>query len=148
LVFHSSNSVYYFKDDKNIFKHSITFEGKTNLLKYINDILITDENEIMIAYGTRICKWSPTLEVNNNLTPDNIISPNPAIDYISVSHSALDAESTIEIFNILGESVTTTPPIRHTFELEGEKIRIDISNLVPGVYFIRIDDKFEKFIKL
>jgi hypothetical protein len=27
-------------------------------------------------------------------------------------------------------------------------IKIDISNLAPGVYFVRIGNKFEKFVKI
>jgi hypothetical protein len=29
----------------------------------------------------------------------------------------------------------------------GGVFKIDVSNLAPGVYFIRIGDKFEKFMK-
>jgi hypothetical protein len=80
------------------------------------------------------------------------ISPNPASDYITISHSALDAESTLEIFNIFGEKTTPSAfqaatPYPSTSTGTGN-LRIDISNLSPGVYFIRIGDRFEKFVKM
>jgi hypothetical protein len=89
------------------------------------------------------------------------ISPNPASDFIEIS---LDSPSikrgqggvSLEIFNIFGESVARTSPSVQmrssdpTLALPvGEgTVRIDISNLAAGVYFIKIGDKFEKFVKL
>jgi hypothetical protein len=45
--------------------------------------------------------------------------------------------------NIFGETVL----FNTSFEVEGEIIKIYISNLAPSIYFIRIGDKFEKFVK-
>jgi hypothetical protein len=45
------------------------------------------------------------VDVEEEQDSKSSISPNPARDYITVSHSALDAES-IEIFNIFGENTT------------------------------------------
>jgi hypothetical protein len=101
------------------------------------------------------------LTVNENSKNYTIISPNPASDYIEIS---LDSPSikrgqggvSFEIFNIFGEK---NPTLTLTVE-EGTGIvlpngkdlggvfKIDVSNLVPGVYFIRIGNRFEKFIKL
>jgi hypothetical protein len=68
---------------------------------------------------------------------------------VSVSHATLDARSTLEIFNIFGEN--TTPPnlsgLPPLLVKEGI-IKIDISKLPVGVYFIKIGDKIEKFIKM
>jgi hypothetical protein len=40
-------------------------------------------------------------------------------------------------------NVQDAPP--QTPPLEGRGLKIDISNLSPGVYFIRISDRYEKF---
>jgi hypothetical protein len=53
-----------------------------------------------------------------------------------------------EIYNIFEEKI----PPRH-FALQNAtpqegNFKIDVSNLVPGVYFIKIGDKIEKFIKM
>ena len=78
------------------------------------------------------------------------IYPNPAGDYIEINFDAfiptlkrvVDEVSDIQIFNTLGEivlSVEQTPPSVH---------RIDISKLSPGMYFIKIGNRVEKFVKM
>jgi hypothetical protein len=88
------------------------------------------------------------------------ISPNPASDYIEISLSpaggcrgwtlssdVIPAKAGIyvEIFNIFGE-LQELPRPSGTPSKEGE-VRLDISNLASGVYFIKIGDRFEKFVK-
>ena len=88
----------------------------------------------------------------DNYLESIIISPNPASDYIIInvgagSKPALMDE--IEIFNIFGEKTTPSnlSGLTPLIAKEGN-FKIDVSNLSPGVYFIRIGDRFEKFIKL
>ncbi|PKL86233.1 MAG: hypothetical protein CVV22_03480 [Ignavibacteriae bacterium HGW-Ignavibacteriae-1] len=52
--------------------------------------------------------------------------------------------SEIKILNMLGECVRNLTPTLS----EGEGVRIDVSSLAPGMYFIRIGNKVQKFIKL
>jgi hypothetical protein len=79
------------------------------------------------------------------------ISPNPAYDFINVfvgagSEPALTGD--VKIYNLLGE-ILTTPSLRDTPPWKGgEKVRIDVSGLPPGMYFVGIADRFSKFIKL
>jgi hypothetical protein len=59
----------------------------------------------------------------------------------SVAHPVL-------IFDLLGIEITTpalcaTPPYQG-----GEKVRIDVSGLLPGIYFVRVGDEVRKFVKL
>jgi hypothetical protein len=62
----------------------------------------------------------------------------------------------VKIYNIFRDkNPTLTLPIGEgtgkvlpTGEDLGGVFKIDISNLLAGVYFIKIGDKFEKFIKL
>jgi hypothetical protein len=91
----------------------------------------------------------PENELNNS---NSIISPNPASDYIEI---ALNSSSIkrgpggvfYEIYNIFGEKITTPLSLRDATHLSAN-CKIDISNLAPGVYFIKIGDKFGKFIKI
>jgi photosystem II stability/assembly factor-like uncharacterized protein len=78
-----------------------------------------------------------------------LISPNPASDYITISLSPAGGGRgwTPEIFNIFGEKESTPSSLRDATPQEGN-FRIDVSNLAPGVYFIKIGDRFEKFIKM
>ena len=71
---------------------------------------------------------------------DNIsVYPNPASNYIEIKTSK---GSDFQIFNMLGEivlSVEQTPPYVQ---------RIDISKLSHGIYFLKIGNRVEKFVKI
>lgn len=77
----------------------------------------------------------------------NYIYPNPAMDYIELSLNNIikNTASSIEvnIFNTLGELVIYLTPTLS----EGEGVRIDISHLTRGVYFIRVGEIVQIFIK-
>jgi hypothetical protein len=73
------------------------------------------------------------------------ISPNPATDYITISASNKGLQpfvksDKVQIFDMLGIEVV--------IGLDLSTQRIDVSHLQPGVYFIRIGDRVEKFVKL
>ena len=74
------------------------------------------------------------------------ISPNPAEDFIEIFVGSRHASTNtdIRIFNIFGEIVknpTQTLP-------EGESLRIDVSGLPSGMYFVRVGEKVGKFVKI
>ncbi len=82
------------------------------------------------------------------------ITPNPATDYIDVILSkAKTAEGSgvanpflsVKIYDVLGVCVLTHPlaPSR-----EGETVRLDVSGLAAGVYFVRVGGKMYKFVKM
>ena len=65
------------------------------------------------------------------------IFPNPSKDYMNVSISNSEFKS-IEIFNILGEKITT-------YQLNNTSLtEVDISNLNSGVYVLKIQDTSDK----
>jgi len=68
------------------------------------------------------------------------ISPNPARDYIEVS----GVVGEVKVFDVLGIEHPATA--WHTSK-EGN-LKIDVSSLSPGVYFIRIGTYFTKFLKI
>jgi hypothetical protein len=76
---------------------------------------------------------------------DISISPNPASDYIEINvenRHAYSLQQEINIYNSLGECVLT--PLAFG---EGTGVRLDVSPLPPGVYFVRIGNENRKFIK-
>lgn len=61
--------------------------------------------------------------------------PNPVSDFINIIS---DAGNKVEIYSVLGEKLI----------ISEDKNRIDVSGLLPGVYFVKIGDRVEKFVKL
>ena len=91
-------------------------------------------------------------DVANEKTNINLeISPNPAQDYIAIKQASEGLKpsegSKIEIYNIFGEKISTPSAFQAATPQEGN-FKIDVSNLPAGVYFVKIGDKFEKFIKI
>jgi hypothetical protein len=84
------------------------------------------------------------------------IIPNPAGDFITITMGAInpmlkhgvDIPSDIVIYNTLGEKVTTPSLLGNATPPKEGNIRIDISNLQKGMYFVRIGDETAKFMKM
>jgi len=81
------------------------------------------------------------------------ISPNPAKDYITINLGSIGACSngaspiaSIDIYDVMGILIHSTPSTSLPPLKEGN-LRIDVSNLSPGVYFLKIGDRVEKFVK-
>ena len=84
------------------------------------------------------------------------IKPNPAGDYITISipenkysnptlkHGVDVAALNVQIFDMLGIEIKDLTPALS----KGEGVRIDVSHLPVGVYFIRIGSMVEKFVKM
>jgi hypothetical protein len=73
------------------------------------------------------------------------ISPNPSTDFIEISVGtgrAVSEQSDIKIFNIYGQTVLSVGAIHEL------PLRVDISGLAPGMYFVRIGDRVQKLVKI
>ncbi|OGU58680.1 MAG: hypothetical protein A2X64_09270 [Ignavibacteria bacterium GWF2_33_9] len=70
------------------------------------------------------------------------IFPNPATSTITLT-GVSEGVSECEIYDVLGEKVMYAET-RHALSLQ----QIDVSALPPGVYFIRIGDVVQKFVKI
>ncbi len=78
--------------------------------------------------------------------------PNPATDYIEINLASWTpparwSPADIKIINTLGECVIELADVQHLGDV-GHLQRIDVSQLPPGVYFLRIGDKSRKFVKM
>ena len=84
--------------------------------------------------------------------------PNPANEYITITLSNKElqlfaAEDKVQIFDVLGIEVGQSSLIDNTAHNNGQSgmidlLRIDVSHLQAGVYFIRFGNKVEKFVKM
>ncbi len=106
-----------------------SYDGMIRLVKsdWLNNTLGTD------------IKQEPDLDKQQYL-----ISPNPATDFIEISVGAQGTVPNIRIFNVFGENVKNPSPSLP----KGEGLRIDVSGLPSGVYFVRVGDKVGKFVKI
>jgi len=98
-----------------------------------------------------------------NVQNDIIIIPNPASNFLEITFGANGCSplQDIEIFNVFGEKVLSTSPQPSPFMEREESprltssttpqegnLRIDVSSLSPGVYFIKVGEKVGKFVKM
>ncbi len=83
-----------------------------------------------------------------------LIYPNPAGDYIDINTNVVilngtqwsEESNSLLVYDVLGNVVVDTPP--DPLLIEGERIRIDVSGLAAGVYFVRVGGKVYKFVKM
>lgn len=139
----------------NALMNQITSQGSTLLYKVKegvehvdNDYFNSQEfvDDYRECYQFVINETSPVEEPA--LVSDNsiIVSPNPASEYIKIS----GVTGEIKVFDLLGIEVlkVTAPSLRDTPPNEGgESVRVDVSFLMPGVYFVRMNSRTTSFIK-
>jgi hypothetical protein len=120
------------------------------LQKYTSKTKFLLSNLLLIKNGLISFNHLEIVNFLSDFAKSLLIFPNPASNYITVSHAALDAASTFEIFNIFGEKITTPSNLSGSTPLLAKEgiVKIDVSNLVPGIYFVKVGDKFEKFVKI
>jgi formylglycine-generating enzyme required for sulfatase activity len=100
--------------------------------------------------GLRVARSKVSMSAGEQSNSLIGIYPNPASDYIEITtgNVILSEAKNPRIFDLLGMEITT-PALRATPPYQGgEKVRIDVSYLSPGVYFVRVGDVVSKFIKI
>jgi photosystem II stability/assembly factor-like uncharacterized protein len=137
-------------------------ESVTNLTKYdlpifkgsISDMAFPEGHTRKIIAGQYVSSdlwlYDEVVSVKEyNKQKLNIsLFPNPATEYITITKPSEGFEpsegSDIKIFNTLGECVKNLTPTLS----EGKGVRIDISHLPRGVYYIRIGNRTQMFVKV
>jgi len=107
-----------------------------------------DWNDKKYPFGYRkfrIMKIDATLDITDTDNREKLtLFPNPTSDFITITelnNGLQPIVHKVQIFDVLGIKVGQSSLI------EGNN-RIDVSHLPAGVYFIRIGDKVEKFVKM
>ncbi len=83
--------------------------------------------------------------IEANLKFENLISPNPASDFIEITcrgEVTSPLQSDVRIYNVYGQNVMSVG-VQNL-----EPLRIDVSGLARGMYFVSIGDIVGKFIKI
>ncbi|MBI5326291.1 MAG: T9SS type A sorting domain-containing protein [Ignavibacteriae bacterium] len=111
------------------YKHPMSYEYRDNAFICIG------------AYGY------PIMGVDDELSLSYLsIYPNPASNFIEINLGAIHElhMQDIRIYNTIGECVLNNSS---SILQNGDVIKIDISNLYPGVYFVRIGNEMKMFVK-
>ena len=101
----------------------------------------------------------------NNYHDQFSIFPNPGTDYIEISYSpsrkrglgGVSDELPVKIYNVFGQEVNLTPPLSKLGEGENNplyppflrgNLKIDVSGLPPGLYFVKVGERVGQFVKI
>jgi glucose/arabinose dehydrogenase len=141
---------------------SLHFAGEFGRLR---DVCVSPTGRIFIATsnqdGRASSKFKDSMDKIIEILPvstsieekdsgSNFISPNPASEYIIVKPSeGLEPSEgyKFQIFNTLGIELSSAGGDVNVVD-GGGVFKIDISSLPAGVYFVKIGDKIEKFVKI
>jgi len=78
-----------------------------------------------------------------------LLYPNPATDYIDIAVAGNRTfKDAVRVYDVLANVVLSSPACSAGTPSEGGHIRLDVSDLVAGVYFVRVGGKMYKFVKL
>ena len=102
---------------------------------------MTVNNEILYRdNASENCWIERPLGIDDIDKDDFLIYPNPAREYTYIDFGgSLSGE--MEIYGITGMLVTKR-------EYKGEALRLDLTGLQPGVYFVRLGNASMKFVKM
>ena len=100
----------------------------------VNDELIYRDN------APQNCWRSGHLGIDNIDNEDFLIYPNPAREYTYIDFGG-SMSGEMEIYGIAGMLVAK-------LEYNGEALRLDLTDLQPGVYFVRLGNATMKFVKM
>jgi photosystem II stability/assembly factor-like uncharacterized protein len=97
-----------------------------------------------LIFKAKLSNLIPTDVRDEESEIGTILFPNPATDFITIQFKPSEG-SDIRIFDMLGERTFNPTP---ALAASREGVRIDVSFLAPGMYFIKIGNKVEKFVKI
>ncbi|MBX3043733.1 MAG: T9SS type A sorting domain-containing protein [Ignavibacteriae bacterium] len=131
--------------------------GINDKFENLNLDYLYDNSKIAISSLSVLAEViSKNTSVNSKEATELGIYPNPASDFITISIPEINPTvnrrvdglvDKVQIFDMLGIEVISTPSAALTPTGEGN-LRIDVSHLPAGVYFIRIGTRVEKFVKM
>ena len=132
----------------------------SNRVKAIHDFYV----RVRVHPAEKKSNWTYSIfSIVSNTGVENIqlpeenqfIFPNPSSDFIEITKPSEGWEpsegsaNSVRIFNVFGEEILKiSDPNNSQFSIPNSQLRIDVSGLPSGVYFVRIGDKVSKFIKI
>ena len=121
--------------------------GITNSMTWMYDgateylICMTVNDEILYSYNASGNCWRQGyIGIDDIDKEDFLIYPNPAREYTYIDFGG-SMSGEMEIYGIAGMLVAK-------LEYNGEALRLDLTDLQPGVYFVRLGNATMKFVKM
>jgi hypothetical protein len=127
----------------------------TEIRKYKDSIIVfsnaTKQDSVILLEGEGI---DSTIGVRDNFD-DTVfeIIPNPAGDYIEINFERFPTfvrcrtTEKIIVYNVLGECVKSPQPQPFSQSEKGV-IKVDVSDMPPGVYYLIVGNEIKMFVKL
>jgi photosystem II stability/assembly factor-like uncharacterized protein len=140
-----------FTSDKGITWHALNNPAIQD--KQIYDMCFVKNGAYLASIGYSVFKTDYLMDVDDPkciTVSDLDISPNPASDFIEISVGANGSsplQSEVRIFDVYGQTVSPAGGGVSSAD-GGGCIRIDVSGLPQGMYFVRVGDRVEKFVKI
>ena len=115
--------------------------------RVVQRVAFAGDNPIIAAFGDGILKGYYSTSISDKIESKDNIYPNPASDFITIqlSNKGLQpfaTEEKVQIFDVLGIEIMS-----ESIHPLADSHRMNVVKLPVGVYFIRIGNKVEKFIK-
>ena len=124
--------------------HTYTAPGIYTVCIYLYSTCLPLDKPYLVACNTIDI---PNGVANINKLSEIEVYPNPAAATLNI-HAVGEPIMQINISNVMGQVVcskSTTP--RPLLKTGGEMMSVDVSGLVPGVYFVKVNDVVRKFVK-
>ncbi|OGU55844.1 MAG: hypothetical protein A2X64_11430 [Ignavibacteria bacterium GWF2_33_9] len=118
-------------------KYKLKIISKTDSHNYI-----ISENYFSIYEENINQTFKKSVDESSFVSPNLSLYPNPATSTITLT-GVSEGVSECEIYDVLGEKVMTIET-RSNVSLQ----QIDVSALPPGVYFVKVGDLGQKFVKM
>jgi len=80
-----------------------------------------------------------TIDVDENTMSNFIVYPNPSEKELIIKSDLIKGENDVQVFDITGKEVLYFPNCN--FNQDSKEIKINISTLVPGIYFFRVKNE-------
>jgi len=142
-------------------KYNTTFKIKVvysiKNLKNSNDgdyVYFQNEFDRLYRINNKALLGAVNVEEQFPVSDNFSLSPNPAIDYLEISYSpsinrmvnhTVDYQDVV-IYNVFGTKIP--PRLTSSATPQEGNLRIDVSSLSPGIYFVKVGEKVGKFIKI
>lgn len=150
-IFQSSGSPLYTPIDKNVGIDLTSFQVTSTLTQnktYAWRVRYRDQNLKWSDWSdeTIFVADATTLINENNIYQNFLLYPNPATTELKIETTKSNGDTNIIITNTLGQ-VVYSKPFSKLNHHPTNTIEIDVSQFSAGLYFIRVGDQVQKFVK-